>query len=32
MSADVIRKPINRKHFIQKVKATIESSHSNPNN
>jgi DNA-binding response OmpR family regulator len=27
-SADVIRKPIDRKHFIQKVKATIESSHS----
>jgi CheY-like chemotaxis protein len=30
-SADVIRKPIDRKHFIQKVKATIESSHSGTN-
>jgi two-component system response regulator ChvI len=31
-TADVIRKPIDRKHFIQKVKATIESSHSGTNN
>ena len=31
-SADVVRKPIDRKHFIQKVKATIESSHSGTNN
>jgi two-component system response regulator ChvI len=31
-TADVIRKPIDRKHFIQKVKATIESSHSDTNN
>jgi CheY-like chemotaxis protein len=30
-TADVIRKPIDRKHFIQKVKATIESSHSGTN-
>jgi two-component system, OmpR family, response regulator ChvI len=30
-TADVIRKPIDRKHFIQKVKATIESSHSSTN-
>jgi CheY-like chemotaxis protein len=26
-TADVIRKPIDRKHFIQKVKANIESAH-----
>lgn len=31
-TADVVRKPIDRKHFIQKVKATIESSHSGTNN
>ena len=31
-AADVVRKPIDRKHFIQKVKATIESSHSGTNN
>jgi two-component system response regulator ChvI len=31
-SADVVRKPIDRKHFIQKVKATIEPSHSGTNN
>src|ERR687893_140820 len=31
-SADVVRKPIDRKHFIQKVKATIDSSHSGTNN
>lgn len=31
-TADVVRKPIDRKHFIQKVKATIESSHSRTNN
>jgi len=31
-TADVIRKPIDRKHFIQKVKTTIESSHSGTNN
>jgi two-component system, OmpR family, response regulator ChvI len=31
-SADVVRKPIDRKHFIQKVKSTIESSHSDTNN
>ena len=30
-TVDVIRKPIDRKHFIQKVKATIESSHSGTN-
>ena len=30
-STDVIRKPIDRKHFIQKVKAIIESSHSSTN-
>lgn len=30
-TADVIRKPIDRKHFIQKVRATIESSHSGTN-
>jgi two-component system response regulator ChvI len=30
-TADVIRKPIDGKHFIQKVKATIESSHSGTN-
>jgi two-component system, OmpR family, response regulator ChvI len=30
-TADVIRKPIDRKHFVQKVKATIESSHSGTN-
>jgi CheY-like chemotaxis protein len=30
-TADVIRKPIDRKHFVQKVKATIESSYSNTN-
>jgi two-component system, OmpR family, response regulator ChvI len=30
-AADVVRKPIDRKHFIQKVKATIESSHSGTN-
>ena len=31
-AADVVRKPIDRKHFIQKVKATIESSHPGTNN
>ncbi|MFL6485186.1 MAG: response regulator [Nitrososphaera sp.] len=31
-TADVIRKPIDRKHFLQKVKATIGSSHSGSNN
>jgi two-component system response regulator ChvI len=31
-TADVVRKPIDRKHFIQKVKTTIESSHSGTNN
>jgi CheY-like chemotaxis protein len=31
-TADVIRKPIDRKHFIQKVKATIGTSHSSTNN
>jgi two-component system response regulator ChvI len=31
-SADVIRKPIDRKHFIQKIKTTIESSHSGTSN
>jgi len=30
-TVDVIRKPIDRKHFIQKVNATIESSHSGTN-
>src|ERR671919_2842782 len=30
-SADVIRKPIDRKHFVQKVKATVEPSHSGTN-
>lgn len=30
-TVDVIRKPIDRKHFIQKVKTTIESSHSGTN-
>lgn len=30
-TADVIRKPIDRKHFLQKIKATIESSHSGVN-
>jgi CheY-like chemotaxis protein len=30
-TTDVIRKPIDRKHFIQKVKALIESSHSGTN-
>jgi CheY-like chemotaxis protein len=27
-TADVVRKPIDKKHFIQKIKSTIESSHS----
>jgi CheY-like chemotaxis protein len=31
-TVDVIRKPIDRKHFIQKVKASIESAHSGTNN
>jgi len=31
-TADVIRKPIDRKHFLQKVKATAESSHSRESN
>jgi CheY-like chemotaxis protein/class 3 adenylate cyclase len=30
-TVDVIRKPIDRKHFIQKVRSTIESSHSGTN-
>jgi two-component system, OmpR family, response regulator ChvI len=30
-TVDVIRKPIDRKHFIQKVKASIESAHSSTN-
>jgi DNA-binding response OmpR family regulator len=30
-TVDVIRKPIDRKHFIQKVKASVGSSHSNKN-
>jgi two-component system, OmpR family, response regulator ChvI len=30
-TVDVIRKPIDRKHFIQKVKASIESAHSGTN-
>jgi two-component system response regulator ChvI len=30
-SVDVIRKPIDRKHFIQKVKASIETAHSGTN-
>jgi two-component system response regulator ChvI len=30
-TADVIRKPIDRKHFVQKVKATVEPSHSGTN-
>jgi CheY-like chemotaxis protein/class 3 adenylate cyclase len=30
-TVDVIRKPIDRKHFIQKVKASVESSHSGTN-
>jgi len=31
-TADVIRKPIDRKHFIQKIKTTIESSRSGTSN
>ena len=30
-TVDVIRKPIDRKHFLQKVKASIESAHSSTN-
>jgi CheY-like chemotaxis protein len=30
-TADVVRKPIDRKHFIQKVKASIEYAHSGTN-
>ena len=30
-SVDVLRKPIDKKHFIQKVKATIEAAHSSTN-
>jgi two-component system, OmpR family, response regulator ChvI len=30
-TVDILRKPIDKKHFIQKVKASIEAAHSGTN-